>query len=84
MRHFHDRAIEHLRAAKNPQSYPHYALATHYRESHLSMTPRLMFDVISTYVSELDCRIAEAMQIQREHPQLNLKSESAFVTQLLV
>ena len=79
MRHLHERAVEHLRAASNPVSYPSYALATHYSARHRNCSPQLQFSPIRHYRSELDCRIGEAMAIQRELPTLNQRTESNFV-----
>ena len=76
---FHERASEHLRAARNPSSYPRYAIAAHYREQHAHTAPRLKFNMVAQHKSELDCRIAEATIIDREQPQLNQKAESDFV-----
>jgi hypothetical protein len=84
-RSLHERAIEHTRAAKNPKSYPTYAIATHYTEKHNGIEPALNFIITEQCRSELDCKISEAMHINKLHPHMNCKCETDMVyTQLLI
>jgi hypothetical protein len=76
IRHFHERAIEHSRAAANPNSYKNYSVANHMVTKHNGQIPNLSFDVVDQCRDELDCLISEARHIATLSPQMNAKCES--------
>ena len=86
IRHFHERAIEHYRAANNPPSYKNYALATHYHELHHFISPKLSFRILNQCKSELDTIISEASHIHKDNPPMNIRHERdmVYATRLLV
>ena len=75
-RFLHERIAEHVRAARNTSSYPHYALSSHYRMKHHGSTPQLEVHTLGQFFSELDTRIGEATLIEKEKPIINQKQES--------
>jgi hypothetical protein len=84
-RHFHERAIEHMRAARNPTSYKMFAISSHYLRHHNTVTPHLSFHILQQCNSGLDCKIAEAHHILRENPTINNKREADLcIAQLLI
>ena len=75
-RPFHQRMAEHLRAAKNPDSYKENALAEHYATSHpTSHEPFLKFTLLRRGKDPIRLRHTEAIMIDEMQP--NRKSEGA-------
>ena len=84
-RPFHQRAAEHLRAAKNPASYKEDGLAEHYATSHpTSHEPSLKFALLRREKDLLRLRHTEAIMIDEMQSKLNRKSEGASFGLLIV
>ena len=72
-RRLHDRAREHLTAAKQRSSTA--ALGEHYAESHPNAAPNIQFKVITHHQDSLRLHIEEALTIKKHAPTLNCKQE---------
>ena len=72
-RTLHERAREHLNAAKNRS--PSSAFGEHYDVKHPSAHPNIDFEIVEWQPDDLRLHIAEAMAIQRSKPELNRRIE---------
>ena len=72
-RTLHERAREHLNAAKNRA--PSSAFGEHYDVKHPSAHPNIDFEIVEWQPDDLRLHIAEAMAIQRSKPELNRRIE---------
>ena len=72
----HARFSDHIRAAKNPATYPDNAIGKHYGEDHPGMTPSLSFKILQTKLnSTLKRKVVEALFIRELKPAINNKLE---------
>ena len=71
----HDRFSEHVRAAKNPQSYCDNAIGKHYQRCHNNIEPVLEFHILDRQSDIVRRKISEALTIFKNKPSLNDKNE---------
>ena len=73
-RKLHDRAREHVNAAK--QRSQSSAFGDHYRENHpFVQDPKIEFSILRNNNDTLRLHIIEAMEIQARQPELNRRQE---------
>ena len=72
-RQLHDRAKEHLTAAR--QNTTSSAFGDHYLTQHSSDTPKIEFSILSSHRDNLRLHIQEAMAIKELRPELNRQQE---------
>ena len=74
-RPLNNRIVEHIRAAKNPQSYPNKALGHHYHSVHPNCQVDIRVVILDIQRNTLKRKLSEALFIHRNKPSLNDKSE---------
>ena len=72
-RALHDRAREHITAAKNRTN--NSALGRHYEERHPADPPSISFKILDRSRDELRLKIKEALAIKTRRPELNRRKE---------
>ena len=72
-RPFHERAREHISAAKNHAATS--AFGAHYKECHIAKKPAIQFKVIDRAHDNLRLHIREAIAIKEMEPSLNRRQE---------
>ena len=77
------RIMEHIRAAKNPQTYPNNTLGQHYHTFHFNHPVDISVPVLDIERNTLKCKLSEALFIHRDKPRLNGKSELETVVKYL-
>ena len=80
----HHRFMEHLRAAANPRSYQHNALAKHYALHHQGTTPKLTFTILDQQQNNVRRKISEAIKIHQDSPPLNNRDELVHTMKFVV
>ena len=74
-RPLNNRIVEHIRAAKNPQSYPNNDLGHHYHSVHPNCQVDISVVILDIQRNTLKRKLSEALYIHRNKPSLNDKSE---------
>ena len=74
-RPLNNRIVEHIRAAKNLQSYPNNALGHHYHSVHPNCQVDISVVILDIQRNTLKRKLSEALYIHRNKPSLNDKSE---------
>ena len=69
------RIKEHIRACRNPQSYPNNALGHHFLTVHPTCQVDISVSVLDIQRNTLKRKLSEALYIYRDKPLLNEKSE---------
>ena len=69
------RIEEHIRACRNPQSYPNNALGHHFLTVHPTCQVDISVSVLDIQRNTLKRKLSEALYIYRDKPLLNEKSE---------
>ena len=84
-RPLHARINEHMRSLINPskKSYSDAPLARHRVSEHHNKVPSIKVEILAIAGSTIKRKVMEAMWIQREHPQLNIKKEMEEAMKLL-
>jgi hypothetical protein len=67
--------MEHQRAAANPSSYQHNALAKHFSLHHQGTVPKLTFPILDKQQNNVRRKISEAIKIHQDSPSLNNRDE---------
>ena len=80
----HKRFSEHLRSARNPQSYCDNALGKHYQRYHSNQAPVLEFYIIDKQTDVVRRKISEAYNIFKNKPALNDRDELLQTRKFLV
>ena len=70
-----NRIVEHIRAAKNLQSYPNNALGHHYHSVHPNCQVDISVVILDIQRNTLKRKLSEALYIHKNKPSLNDKSE---------
>ena len=83
-RSIHERLAEHNRYAGNPTKHPDEALAVHYSNFHINITPDLSFQLLECVSSTVKRKIKEALYIINQKPEINLKEECITLERYLV
>ena len=83
-RSLHARLMEHRRAANNPKSDPDNAVGQHYSRHHSNQRASLKFDLLDIQSKTVRRKIAEAVYILRESPEMNDKTELSYLYKYLV
>ena len=74
-RPLNSRIVEHIRAAKNPQSYLNNALGHHYNTAHPNCQVDISVVILDIQRNTLKRKFSEALYIHKNKPSLNDKSE---------
>ena len=82
-RPLNNRTVEHIRAAKNPQSYPNNALGHHYNTAHPNCQVNVSVLILDIQRNTLKRKLSEALYIHRNKPSLNDKSELESIVKYL-
>ena len=82
-RPLNNRIVEHIRAAKNPQSYPNNALGHHYNTAHPNCQVDISVVILDIQRNTLKRKLSEALYIHRNKPSLNDKSELESIVKYL-
>ena len=82
-RPLNNRIVEHIRAAKNPQSYPNNALGHHYNTAHPNCQVDISVVILDIQHNTLKRKLSEALYIHRNMPSLNDKSELESIVKYL-
>ena len=82
-RPLNNRIVEHIRAAKNPQSYPNNALGHHYNTAHPNCQVDISVVILVIQRNTLKRKLSEALLIHRNKPSLNDKSELESIVKYL-
>ena len=82
-RPLNNRIMEHIRAAKNPQTYPNNILGQHYHTVHFNHPVDISVAVLDIQRNSLKRKLSEALFIHRDKPLLNEKSELETVVKYL-
>ena len=69
------RIKEHVRACRNPQSYPNNALGHHFLTGHPTCQVDISVSVLDIQRNTLKRKLSEVLYIYRDKPLLNEKSE---------
>ena len=80
----HHRFMEHQRAANNPTSYQHNALAKHYSTCHKDLKAKLRFTILDQQQTHVRRKISEAIKIYQDSPPLNNRDELVHTMKFVV
>ena len=80
----HFRFLEHMRAAKNPQSYCDNAIGKHYQEHHSNDEAVLEFHILDRQSDVVRRKISEALNIFKNKPRINDRVELLETRKFLV
>ena len=75
LRQCHYRFAEHLRAVRNPATYPENAIGQHYNVKHKTMNADLSFKIIDRQSITAKRKISEAFHIIKQDTKLNNRDE---------
>ena len=82
-RPLNNRKAEHIRAVRNPKSYPNNALGHHYNTAHPNCQVDINVVILDIQRNTLKRKLSEALQISRSKPSLNDKSELESIVKYL-
>ena len=82
-RPLNNRIAEHIRAARNLQSYPNNALGHHYNTAHPNCQVDINVVILDIQRNSLKRKLSEALYISRSKPSLNDKSELESIVKYL-
>ena len=82
-RPLNNRIAEHIRAARNLQSYPNNALGHHYNTVHPNCQVDINVVILDIQRNTLKRKLSEALYISRSKPSLNDKSELESIVKYL-
>ena len=82
-RPLNNRIAEHIRAARNPQSYPNNALGHHYNTAHPNCQVDINVVILDIQRNTLKRKLSEALYMSRSKPSLNDKLELESIVKYL-